>query len=53
MRKLIALTLILATSACATQRYGRATNVSEIEKKEFDGECTSLCATYAYALVWK
>jgi len=36
MKKLIAITLILATSACATQRYGRATNVTETEKKELD-----------------
>jgi hypothetical protein len=36
MKKLIAITLILATSACATQRYGRATDVSTIEKKELD-----------------
>ncbi len=32
---------------------GSARTMSEKEKKEFDGECTSLCATYAYALVWK
>ena len=34
MKKLLAITLILATSACATQRYGRAVNVTETEKKQ-------------------
>lgn len=36
MKKLLAITLILATSACATQRYGRAETVSSAEKAQLD-----------------
>ncbi len=33
MKKIIAITLLITTAACATQRYGRGVNVSETEKQ--------------------
>lgn len=36
MNKLVFLALILAISACSTQRYGRQTMLSATEKEEFD-----------------
>lgn len=35
MKRLIAVGMCLLTAACATQRFGRATPLSETEKQEF------------------